>query len=108
MTIAIPTSQTSTSVPYTKPTPANAASYKPTHPGLVKVVLQQGEQGADGEDTFSSFLVAERVGPFFACALLEGVVANTLDCVGSSREHGRHAFEEPYAGNEGVFECTTR
>ncbi|KAI5454372.1 hypothetical protein NCC49_004427 [Naganishia albida] len=60
MTIAIPTSQTSTSVPYTKPTPANAASYKPTHPGLVKVVLQQGEQGADGEDTFSSFLVAER------------------------------------------------
>ncbi|KAJ9104432.1 hypothetical protein QFC21_001927 [Naganishia friedmannii] len=46
-------------VPYTKPTPANASSYQPTHPSLLKVVLQQG-QGADGEDSYSSFLVAEK------------------------------------------------
>ncbi|KAJ9115225.1 hypothetical protein QFC20_001092 [Naganishia adeliensis] len=59
MTIAIPTPTTGSTSPYTKPTPANASSYRPTHPGLVKVVLQQG-QGADGQDTFSSFLVAEQ------------------------------------------------
>jgi hypothetical protein len=62
MTIALNTTpnQASTFVPYTKPTPANASSYQPTHPGLLKVVLQQG-QGKDGEDTYSSFLVAEQV-----------------------------------------------
>lgn len=61
MTIALNTlSRDSAHVPYTKPTPANASSYQPTHPGLLKVVLQQGK-GSDGEDTYSSYLIAEQV-----------------------------------------------
>jgi hypothetical protein len=61
MTISLnKSSPDSAHVPYTKPTPANASSYQPTHPGLLKVVLQQG-QGSDGQDTYASFLVAEQV-----------------------------------------------
>jgi hypothetical protein len=74
MTIAIPTPIPASTSPYTKPTPANASSYQPTHPGLVKVVLQQG-QGADGEDTFSSFLVAEQVGDLRWCGLVYGLMS---------------------------------
>ena len=61
MTIALNTlSRDSAHVPYTKPTPANASSYQPTHPELLKVVLQQGK-GSDGDDTYSSYLIAEKV-----------------------------------------------
>ncbi|KAJ9124864.1 hypothetical protein QFC24_002793 [Naganishia onofrii] len=61
MTIALNSTshQDTVHVPYTKPTPANASSYQATHPELLKVVLRQG-QGADGEDSYSSFLVAEK------------------------------------------------
>jgi hypothetical protein len=65
MTIALESNTTSTSPadtysPYKKPTPELASTYKPTHPGLLKVVLEKG-QGDDGEDTYSSYLVAEQV-----------------------------------------------
>lgn len=65
MTIALESNTTSTSpadtyTPYKKPTPELASTYKPTHPGLLKVVLEKG-QGDDGEDTYSSYLVAEQV-----------------------------------------------
>ncbi|KAG7531975.1 hypothetical protein FFLO_03982 [Filobasidium floriforme] len=64
MTIALGSDRTSTSpadtyTPYKKPTPELASSYRPTHPGLLKVVLEKG-QGDDGEDTYSSYLVAEQ------------------------------------------------
>jgi hypothetical protein len=67
MTIALGSDRTSTSpadtyTPYKKPTPELASTYKPTHPGLLKVVLEKG-QGDDGEDTYSSYLVAEQVSP---------------------------------------------
>ncbi|KAJ9111436.1 hypothetical protein QFC19_001205 [Naganishia cerealis] len=63
MTIALNSTsqQDNVHVPYTKPTPANASSYQPTHPRLLRVILQQG-QGADGQDSYSSFLIAEQVG----------------------------------------------
>ena len=65
MTIALESDTTSTSpsgtyTPYKKPTPELASSYKPTHPGLLRVVLEKG-QGDDGQDTYSSYLVAEQV-----------------------------------------------
>ena len=68
MTVALqsettsPRAGTEAFTPYKKPTPELASSYKPTHPGLLKVVLEKG-QGDDGEDTYSSYLVAEQVGP---------------------------------------------
>lgn len=64
MTIALdttsPRQEAGTYTPYKKPTPELASSYKPTHPDLLKVVLEKG-QGDDGEDTYSSYLVAEQV-----------------------------------------------
>lgn len=74
MTIALEPNTTHTSpadtyTPYKKPTPELASSYKPTHPGLLKVVLEKGH-GDDGEDTYSSYLVAEQVS--WACAMRFG------------------------------------
>jgi hypothetical protein len=46
--------------PYKKPTPELASTYRPTHPGQLRVVLEKGK-GDDGEDTYSSYLVAEQV-----------------------------------------------
>lgn len=89
MTIALESNTTHTSpadtyTPYKKPTPELASSYKPTHPGLLKVVLEKG-QGDDGEDTYSSYLVAEQVSR--ACtpeSIRGGWLTNDLS-VGSTR-----------------------
>jgi hypothetical protein len=85
MTIALESNTTSTSPadtysPYKKPTPELASSYKPTHPSLLKVVLEKG-QGDDGEDTYSSYLVAEQVSR--ACtpeSTRGGWLTNDLSC----------------------------
>lgn len=48
--------------PYTKPTPSTSSSYQPTHPGLLRVVLEKGKNTVEGEeDAYSSYLVAEEV-----------------------------------------------
>lgn len=45
---------------YNKPVPETADAYQPSHSGLFRVVLDKGK-GVDGVDSFSSYLVAEKV-----------------------------------------------
>lgn len=107
MTISLnKTSPDSAHVPYTKPTPANASSYQPTHPGLLKVVLQQG-QGSDGQDTYSSFLVAEQVRLWSLCITVSRTypVSTTL---GLPCQHCHHASDQPDARNQGLLERAAR
>ena len=82
MTISLQntTSTGSTFVPYKKPTPELASSYKPTHPGQLKVVLEKGK-GDDGEDTYSSYLIAEQVRTklvYLGCAMIRASADSIL------------------------------
>ena len=104
MTIALNTlSRDSAHVPYTKPTPANASSYQPTHPGLLKVVLQQGK-GSDGEDTYSSYLIAEQV----SLRLLLARQVLILLVLGLPRQHCHHPSDQSDTGYQSLLKRTAR
>jgi len=112
MTISLQntTSTGSTFVPYKKPTPELASSYKPTHPGQLKVVLEKGK-GDDGEDTYSSYLIAEQVRTelvYLGCAMIRASADSILVSIGHSCQLDHLRVTESYVRRKSVLECTIR